>query len=208
MIDRLWVRLVATLLAIELLLLPPLFIGLMLITERSHAELFTGQIRTYARLLADQFELGDGLESEARTARLLDSVILSGEGVYAELLEGPRRVRSGLMGEERLVFAGEDFEFPELDVAIVVCVFSEGLLVVGGGLLDLGPLLEEGVLAVDLLHLFGLEGVLELQLCDFGEFFVDVPDSLLETLEEGFILFVYDLNFVLLHLLRLWLLFF
>ncbi|MFO1428232.1 MAG: ATP-binding protein, partial [Steroidobacteraceae bacterium] len=111
MIDRLWVRLVATLLAIELLLLPPLFIGLMLITERSHAELFTGQIRTYARLLADQFELGDGLESEARTARLLDSVILSGEGVYAELLEGPRRVRSGLMGEERLVFAGEDFEF-------------------------------------------------------------------------------------------------
>jgi hypothetical protein len=79
---------------------------------------------------------------------------------------------------------------------------------VGGGLLDLGLLLEEGVLAVELLHLFGLQGVLGLQLCDFGEFFVDVPDSLLETLQEGFILFVYDLNFVLLHLLRLWLLFF
>lgn len=77
-------------------LLPLLYFTLSAAVERSHETLFLDNVRTFARLVAEQFELGDALDSPRLTLNLLDTVILNGEGVYAELIEGKRRVRSAL----------------------------------------------------------------------------------------------------------------
>jgi hypothetical protein len=71
-------------------------------------------------------------------------------------------------------------------------ILSVGLAEEGSCFLDSAALLNEGVLAVDFLNLFGLQVLLGLKLCDFSEFFVDVADLLLERTQEGLILLVYD----------------
>jgi signal transduction histidine kinase len=94
--NRLWFRLALLLAGIHALLLPLLFGGLLLIMQRGLEDALLDEVRTYGRLLADELELGDALNSPARTVSLLDSVILSGRGVYAEVIDGARDIRSGL----------------------------------------------------------------------------------------------------------------
>jgi signal transduction histidine kinase len=100
-------------LIIHAVLLPLLFFGLLIIVERSHADIFVNQVRTYGRLLADELELGDVLSSPDRTLELLDSIILSGQGVYAEVAVGERSLRSNLVAPAIDRFPGDDFEFGE-----------------------------------------------------------------------------------------------
>lgn len=109
--NRLWVRLVTVVLLIHAVLLPMLFYGLLFIVQRSHTDLFVSQVRNYSRTLADQFELGDALSSPKQTVALLDSVILSGQGVYAELLDGSQSLRSSLVPADQRDYPGDDFEF-------------------------------------------------------------------------------------------------
>lgn len=111
MTNRLWVRLTLMSLLIHAALLPPLYFGLMLIIRRSHTDAFVDQVRAHARVLADEFELGDARESPRRTRELLDSVILSGQGVYAELVDGQQAVRSALLPPNTGEFPGDDFAF-------------------------------------------------------------------------------------------------
>jgi signal transduction histidine kinase len=58
--------------------------------------LFIEHARIFARVLADEFELGVALESDSRTEDLLDLAIVHGDGRYAELTDGARSVRSKL----------------------------------------------------------------------------------------------------------------
>ena len=53
-IDRLWVRVAAVILAVQAVLLPLLFYGLSIIVRESQADAFTDQVRSSGRLLADQ----------------------------------------------------------------------------------------------------------------------------------------------------------
>src|ERR1700692_3664450 len=80
----------------HMVLLPLLYFRLSAVVQRGHEALFLENARTFARLVTEQFELGDALESARLTENLLDTVILNGEGVYAELREGARSVRSDL----------------------------------------------------------------------------------------------------------------
>lgn len=109
--NRLWVRVASNVLVIHAVLLPVLYFGLTFIVERSHIDNFVGQVRTYGRLLADELELGDAISSPERTVTLLDSIILSGQGVYAELVEGDSALRSTLIAPGFGGYPKDDFEF-------------------------------------------------------------------------------------------------
>jgi signal transduction histidine kinase len=91
--------------------LPSLYISLGNVIERSHELLFVENSRTFARLLAQQAEIGNALESEKLTSNLLDTAVLNGDGVFAELRSDAGVVRSEL-GTPGLKFpAHEDLAF-------------------------------------------------------------------------------------------------
>ena len=82
--------------AVHLILLPALYFGVGYVIRKSHEDLFIQHARTFARILADEFEVGAALDSAARTEDLLDLAIIHGESRYAELVERDRRIRSQL----------------------------------------------------------------------------------------------------------------
>jgi signal transduction histidine kinase len=89
-------RIVAVVIAAHAVLLPLLFYVLLVVVEHSHAEMFVEHARTYARLLADEFELGSGFDRTERSAELLDSAIVSGDCVYAEIIDNGKSLKSSL----------------------------------------------------------------------------------------------------------------
>ncbi len=93
------------------ILLPLVFFGLMHVVERSQIEQFMEQVRGFARVVADEFELGNALDSPERSQALLDSAILRGDGVYAELLNPGHDIKStlGLAGLKRPLHQDLDF---------------------------------------------------------------------------------------------------
>jgi signal transduction histidine kinase len=86
----------ACVVALHLVLLPALYYGLGYVIRKSHEDLFIEHARTFARVLADEFELGVALDSESRTEDLLDLAIIHGDGRYAELIDNGRSIRSKL----------------------------------------------------------------------------------------------------------------
>jgi signal transduction histidine kinase len=104
-------RIALVMLAAHGILLPVLFYGLVQVVERGLTDQFITQVRGFARLVADDFELGDALDSPDRTRALLDSTILRGDGAYAELREAGHDIVStlGLAGVARP-------NHPDLDV--------------------------------------------------------------------------------------------
>jgi len=87
---------VACVVALHLILLPALYYGLGYVIRKSHEDLFIEHARTFARVLADEFELGVALDSPSRTEDLLDLAIIHGDGRYAELVDNGRSVLSKL----------------------------------------------------------------------------------------------------------------
>jgi signal transduction histidine kinase len=81
---------------LHLILLPALYYGLGYVVRKSHEDMFIEHARTFARVLADEFELGVALDSESRTEDLLDLAIIHGDGRYAELIDNGRSVLSKL----------------------------------------------------------------------------------------------------------------
>ena len=73
---------------VHLVLLPALYFGVGYVIRKSHEDLFVQHARTFARVLADEFEVGAALDSPAKTSDLLDLAIIHGEALYAELLDG------------------------------------------------------------------------------------------------------------------------
>jgi signal transduction histidine kinase len=110
-IDRLWLRLTLVVLVIQAALLPLLFYRLLIIVEKSHADAFIDQVRSYSRILADELEIGDVLSTPSHTLALLDSIILSGRGAYAEIVKDGKALRSGLIAPDTGPFHGDNFKF-------------------------------------------------------------------------------------------------
>src|SRR6202166_1457929 len=81
---------------VHLLLLPALYFGVGYVIRTSHEDLFVQHARTFARVLADEFEVGAALDSASRTSDLLDLAIIHGEARFAEIVEGDHAVRSQL----------------------------------------------------------------------------------------------------------------
>jgi signal transduction histidine kinase len=81
---------------VHLVLLPALFFGMGYVIRKSHEDLFVEHVRIFSRVLAEEFEVGVGLDSRERTEDLLDLAIIHGEARYAELFDQGRGVRSKL----------------------------------------------------------------------------------------------------------------
>ena len=105
--------LTATAVAGHVVMLPVLYLGLGGIIERSHEQMFVENVRTTSRLLAQQCEVGDVLGSPRLIANILDTAIINGDGVLAELRGPGTDVRSEL-GAGGVAFpAHEDLDFGE-----------------------------------------------------------------------------------------------
>jgi signal transduction histidine kinase len=111
-IDRISARLALAVLLSHAVLVPALYFGISTILERTSTEAFLNQVRMNARLMADELEVGDTLASDERIELMLDSVLLSGGGAYADLLLDGKQHRSRLLapGTE---FQDEDFSLGE-----------------------------------------------------------------------------------------------
>jgi signal transduction histidine kinase len=100
-------------LAVQLLTLPIAAWVLLYVVREVQTRDFMQHVRTMARAVADGFEAGSALGDSRETARLLDSINLTGEGVYAELLDNGHYSRS-LLNQAEVAYAGrQDLEFSE-----------------------------------------------------------------------------------------------
>ncbi len=106
-------RAVLVVVLIHLLALPIAAGVLLAVGEESLTSGFEQRIRTVTRGLTDALELPSVFGDERQTANVLDSVILTGEGVYAELLDDGHRTVSAL-NRPGVHFSGvQDLEFFE-----------------------------------------------------------------------------------------------
>ena len=104
-------RLILVALLVHAVLLPVLFFAMIVIVEESHNETFVNQVRIYSRFLADMLETTEVIDSDEEVTAWLDSAILGGDGVYAELIDGDRRLLSSFMESESPAKFNEDFRF-------------------------------------------------------------------------------------------------
>jgi signal transduction histidine kinase len=81
------------------------------VVQHSHETLFVEKVRTFSRLMADQLEVGGVLESPKATTDLLDTVILNGDGVYAQLAGPTMNLRSELNRPLLNFRSDQDFAF-------------------------------------------------------------------------------------------------
>jgi signal transduction histidine kinase len=98
---------------IHVLALPILAWLLLFMAQGTLTASFVQRARTLARGVADGFEIPSVLKDSKQTSNLLDSVILTGEGVYAELFDNGRGTLS-VLNRAGISYAGrQDLEFFE-----------------------------------------------------------------------------------------------
>jgi signal transduction histidine kinase len=111
LVSSLRVRLIAVVLVILAALVPLLYLGVSAIVREGYAERFVNSLRVYSRLVADELEgLGEP-DFERRATSLLDSVALSGQVVFAEISDGPRKLYSSILPPPVKVPPRDDFHF-------------------------------------------------------------------------------------------------
>ncbi len=95
-INSLRLRLLSVVLVIHAVGVPLLYMGVMAIVTAGYAELFVNAARSYSQLVADELEVGHAVDFERRTHELLDGALLTGQVVFAEVIDGSHRIRSSL----------------------------------------------------------------------------------------------------------------
>lgn len=111
--NSLRVRLTSVVLVILAALVPPLDLGISTIVERGYAERFVNSLRSYSRLVADELEGLDREDFDRRATALLDSVVLSGQVVFAEITDGSKKLHSSIAENPRYVPRSDDYYFGE-----------------------------------------------------------------------------------------------
>src|SRR5262252_2206748 len=94
LVSSLSVRLISVVLVILAALVPPLYLGVSAIVREGYAERFVNSLRAYSRLVADELEAIDGPDFDRRAVAVLDSAVLSGQVVFAEVRDGTNILRS------------------------------------------------------------------------------------------------------------------
>ena len=94
LVSSLSVRLISVVLVILAALVPPLYLGVSAIVREGYAERFVNSLRAYSRLVADELEAIDGPDFERRALAVLDSAVLSGQVVFAEVRDDTHTLRS------------------------------------------------------------------------------------------------------------------
>src|SRR5260370_10834471 len=82
--------------AVQLLALAVVTWILLTVVKEAQTNNFVQHVRTFARGVADGFEIAPAIGDTNQTTKLLDSVILTGEGVYAEFVDNGHRTLSAL----------------------------------------------------------------------------------------------------------------
>jgi signal transduction histidine kinase len=96
LVSSLRVRLIGVVLVILAALVPLLYLGVSAIVQEGYAERFVNSLRAYSRLVADELEALEGPDFDRHAAALLDSVVLSGLVVFAEISDGPHKLHSSI----------------------------------------------------------------------------------------------------------------
>jgi signal transduction histidine kinase len=100
-------------LAVQVLALPLVTWVLLAVVRETQTNNFVQHVRTFARGVADGFERASSIDDTNNTSKLLDSVILTGEGVYAELADNGRRTVSALNRPSVTYTGRQDLDFSE-----------------------------------------------------------------------------------------------
>jgi signal transduction histidine kinase len=111
LINSLRMRLVSVVLVINAALVPLLYLGVSSIFQDGYTELFVTPVRSYSRLVADELEASEARNFDERAAELLDSVLLSGQVVFAEIIDGNRRLHGSLPSLVSPAQRRDDFQF-------------------------------------------------------------------------------------------------
>ncbi|MBV9344210.1 MAG: HAMP domain-containing protein [Gammaproteobacteria bacterium] len=107
----LWVRMMSVVLIILAALAPLLYLGVSRIVEDGYQERFINSVRAYSRLVADQLEALDAAEFERRAGAVLDGVVLSGQVVFAQIVDGERKIHSSITPALGAASPREDYTF-------------------------------------------------------------------------------------------------
>jgi len=97
----------------HLFVLPALYFAVISLVKQSNEELFLDNVRSHARFTADSIEHVDLVGSPERVVDILDSAVLSGDVVFAELTGGRQRWSSSLIDNAGDLRYSEDFAFGE-----------------------------------------------------------------------------------------------
>jgi signal transduction histidine kinase len=111
LINSLRARLMSVVLVINAALVPLLYLEVSAIVEEGYAEQFVNPVRSYSRLVADELESADEADFEQRAGALLDSVVLTGQVVFAQIDDGRRKLRSSLSTVPSAAARHDDFSF-------------------------------------------------------------------------------------------------
>jgi signal transduction histidine kinase len=96
LVNSLRVRLIGVVLVILAALVPPLYLGVSAIVREGYAERFVNSLRAYSRLIADELEGLDESDFDRHAVAVLDSAVLSGQVVFAEIRDGSRTLHSSI----------------------------------------------------------------------------------------------------------------
>jgi signal transduction histidine kinase len=110
-INTLRLRLLSVVLVIHAVGVPLLYLGVTAIVTDGYAELFVNPARSYSQLVADELEADRAADFERRTHELLDSVLLTGQVVFAEIIDGDHRIHSSLPSLTVPADRRDDFNF-------------------------------------------------------------------------------------------------
>jgi signal transduction histidine kinase len=111
LVNSLRVRLTGVMLVIIAALVPPLYLGVSAIVREGYAERFVNSLRVYSRLVADELETLDEADFDRRAVALLDSVVLSGQVVFAEISDDSRKLHSSIATPPTQAPPRDDFHF-------------------------------------------------------------------------------------------------
>jgi len=113
LINSLRFRMMSVVLIVLAALLPLLYLGVSAIVEEGYAEQFVNGVRSFSRLTADELEAVSDSEFEQRAAALLDGVMLTGQVVFSEISDGPRKLHSSIRSVATPGQRRDDFAFGE-----------------------------------------------------------------------------------------------
>ncbi|HEX8784167.1 MAG TPA: ATP-binding protein [Steroidobacteraceae bacterium] len=111
LVNSLRVRLIGVVLVILAALVPPLYLGVSAIVREGYAERFVNSLRAYSRLVADELEALDESDFDRHAVALLDSAVLSGQVVFAEIRDQSRTLHSSIAIQSVNAPPRDDFHF-------------------------------------------------------------------------------------------------
>jgi len=92
-------------------LVPLLYLGVSSIVQDGYADLFVNPVRSYSKLVADELEASDPDQFDRRVVELLDSVMLTGQVQFAEVVDGQRKIHGTLSAAVPRNSRRDDFDF-------------------------------------------------------------------------------------------------